>query len=246
MPPWHKSQDELRTELHEQLQALQSSCNGFDRGGLWEAKRLATIVDTLVHDRNRKTVSLLSQLRVRDAMKFTSSRHEWNNHSVTPQIPLVLIRHTSTGAAYEPVLDKLPFPNAQLSFSKWWEQPILRDIHRRDLSRKNLVCSLRDQDGGGHVDAKLTNEAYASLSRVNGAPFFFGMGDEGSYVGIEVGGKTQTQLSGSLDNSSTDEHKQELAHLRPGPHLASMRQIAWEIEASVSAFRNLNKQQENH
>jgi 3-dehydroquinate dehydratase len=41
---------------------------------------------------------------------------------------------------------------------------VLRDDRRRELSRKNLIFTMRDKDGGGHVDPNI-DEVFAELNR---------------------------------------------------------------------------------
>jgi hypothetical protein len=53
---------------------------------------------------------------------------------------------------------------ADLSFSQWWEETIFTDAGGRDLSRKNMILTLRSQDGGAHVDDSIRDEAYYWLA----------------------------------------------------------------------------------
>ena len=195
-----KSRAELKMELEEQLAALRLSCESFDAGRLWEAKRLAATVHILLHDGGRRTVSLLTQLGLRDRTRFLASGPPINERNLLAEMPLVIMKLATDGASYLPVLNDSPMPPRWLPFSRWWDEAVLRDQDRRSLSRKNLVFSLRDQDGGAHADATLSDEAYASISRRNGAGWMFA----------------------APGQSPID--------LNPGPHLATMRQIAWEVE----------------
>jgi hypothetical protein len=197
-----KTPAELWIALRDQVAALRSSSQGFDNGHPWEAGRLASIVYILVHDAGR-TVSLLTQLKRRETVRFPSTRTIGSDTS-QPQTPLVFIAAEigKAKASYQPLLGREPIPPELLPFSKWWEQPVLRDSSRRSVSRKNLVFSLRSQDGGAHVDGTLTDEAYVALSLFNGAGWFF----------------------------SDGESEQPF---KPGPHLATMRQIAWEVDCAL-------------
>ena len=44
-------------------------------------------------------------------------------------------------------------------FETWWNQVIFRDLEGQELTRRDLVLVVADQDGGAHVDASL-DEAY--------------------------------------------------------------------------------------
>lgn len=209
--PWHQTQSDLFSNLDEQLSMLRGSCDHNDAGQTYEAKRLATVVDTLVHDRSKRTVSLLTRLGIKSQIKFISKSTGWSDTSLTTQMPLVSLKRSAGGARYAPLLDGFPQDVSHRPFTTWWEEPVLRDKMRRLITRKNLVCSLRDQDGGSHIDGVLDNEAYVSVSRKNGASWFFGK--DGDAWPIE-----------------------------PGPHLATMRQIAWEVDKSISLFQMQRKE----
>jgi hypothetical protein len=203
MDHYQKSSAELWRDFREQLEALESSSRAFDAGSQWEAKRLATIAYVLLHDGGRNSRSLLTQVGLKETLRFPSTRLGWSDASLTTQMPLVLTRADHDGAKYLPLLDDGPPTDPQmLSFSRWWEQPVLRDTARRTLSRKNLIFSLRNQDGGSHSDGELTDAAYAAISRQNGAGWFIERGNERKAID-------------------------------PGPHLATMRQIAQEIKRTL-------------
>jgi len=89
-----------------------------------------------------------------------------------------------------------------LSFGKWWEEPVIRDAKRRLLSRKNLVFSLRNQDGGAHFDTELTDPVYRGIAKENSVPWMF----------LSEGNKPRPLVD---------------------LHLATMRQIGWEMQASL-------------
>jgi hypothetical protein len=200
---WKRPPRELDDSLQEQLSALRVSCASYDAGNAWEAKRLASTIHILVHDRPKRVISLLTQLGKKEGLRFISSAVGFSETSLTTQMPLVMIQAGSEGAVFKPMLGLGPFPPAALTFAKWWDEPILREKQGRTLSRKNLVFSLRNQDGGGHIDSELTDQGYVSVSRQNGASLFYGSVDA-------------------------------LSPVEPGPHLASMRQVAWEVEQSIA------------
>jgi hypothetical protein len=48
------------------------------------------------------------------------------------------------------------------TFSDWWTRPVVKDIKGRSFSRMDLVKEVRDTDGGGHLDPRLS-ESYADF-----------------------------------------------------------------------------------
>jgi hypothetical protein len=156
--------------LAEQIDFLRWSGHGYDSGAEHEAKRLSVPIRTLVHD-TRMSTSLLKQMGVKDQLGWVDRG--------PPEPPpgvqvigfgLCVIRHRfDTGvSAYEPSIrnaapDRL---HAPVSFTDWWERPILSDQQDHKFSRRDLVLAVANKDGGAHIDAEL-DERYRALSLEN-------------------------------------------------------------------------------
>jgi hypothetical protein len=53
-----------------------------------------------------------------------------------------------------------------VDFDVWWDKEIIfRDDAGLFPNRRRLVDSMRNQDGGGHVDTEITDSGYISISR---------------------------------------------------------------------------------
>jgi len=163
-----QSTEELKKHLAESLGFLKASCAAFDSGNHSEAKRLATTLRVLLHDTS-KSKSLLGLLDLKGQLKFTNT--------VSPDVPgnllsyhgLVGLRMGSQGSSYwAPLGDGPPISCQQSpsSFTDWWEQIIINDRVGGVFSRKDLVLTLANRDGGAHVDPKL-EPSYAGLTRAN-------------------------------------------------------------------------------
>lgn len=170
-------QDELVDLLREQVQCLQSSVRAFDEGSEWEAKRLAVSIRVLVHD-TKRSHSLLQQLRLKSQLEF----HE----ITTPDQPgnlmsyhgLVGVLFGAGSASYYARLDDgPPYPTKRTPFENWWNRCVLRDAHGSQFSRKDLVLTMANKEGGAHVDPEL-NAEYARLSRDNSLGWHFSDGSE--------------------------------------------------------------------
>jgi hypothetical protein len=164
-----KSRSEIVEHFRGQKQALQTSCESFDGGNKWEAARLATTVYSLVHDGGRNSQSILTQLGLRASLRLPSTGvvHPGN---LLRDTPLVMHRIKGDGSAdCLPLLDQgAPREEHLVQFPTWWDkETIFRDGDQYQLTRKGLVFSLRNQDGGSHVGAKLTDAAYVRLSKEN-------------------------------------------------------------------------------
>jgi hypothetical protein len=169
-----RDRSELVALLAEQRAALAASCESFDKGNSWEAPRLATAVFNLVHD-GGSIKSLLTQLGLRASLRFISSgRFEKAPNLISSSPPLVLMHIGQNGAKFLPKLSELHGRQKIVQFETWWSKETIFGNTSLSLTRRNLVFSLRHQDGGSHIGA-LTDTAYMSLKAGDG--WFGGRGN---------------------------------------------------------------------
>lgn len=166
------SQNELNVHLYEQLEFLETSADLYDTGRTSEAKRLALVLRTLLHD-TRHSKSLLGLLNRKNVLFYDTSDHEaYDKAPWDVAIYTGLIGHVMTikndrvdKMFYAPILDdtgeKQP---KQVSFDKWWSMTVIKDENENTFSRRDLVLHMADQDGGAHVDPVISGK-YAGLSR---------------------------------------------------------------------------------
>jgi hypothetical protein len=197
-----RSRDELLKQLGEQLTSLRISAAAYDAGTVSEAKRLAATVYILVHDGKRQTISLLTQLGVRDQMPFIASAPAVDGRNLLSQMPLTMVSHSGGQASHLPLLDNGPPFSRWIPFAEWWDEEILRDAKLgHTLTRKELVLVLGNKEGGRHFDEELRDPAYIAISSK----------DFGWKLVTPEGDKP----------------------IDPSAHLATMRQIAFEVEKSL-------------
>lgn len=166
-----QTENELYKHLAEQIQFLVISCNLYDQGYTAEAKRLASTIRTLVHD-TKKSTSLLTHLEVK-------KRNYYYNTSIPEtKFGLCGIRTTSEGPYgkteyYAPLDSGGPKRKEKpwITFNNWWEEMRVLSDGKNLFTRKELVLSLTNKDGGSHVDLKLS-EKYAALTRNNSLNVF--------------------------------------------------------------------------
>jgi len=209
-----RTKQELLVALAEQREFLRRSSLAYDDGQISEAKRLASTIFILFHDGSKRTKSLITQLGLRDRLKFISTAQSIGSDTL-PKTALAFMSVRSSGEVaffpnfYQP---RLRDHQCLLPASKWWDEPVYRAIGEPDrrslfgegrtISRRNLVFHLRSQDGGAHVDGALKDQAYVDLALRSGTGIEI-INPDGSYRPV------------------------------PFPHLATMRQIAWEVEQSL-------------
>lgn len=200
----YRTKAAINEAFGEQIAALRTSANAYDQGSKWEAKRLAACVYILVHDKGR-AVSMFTQMGMKEHLEFVSTADALIPGNLAPEFPLAVLVPTQSSAEYVPLCTMYSSLECRaFSFALWWEQPILRAQNNEILTRRTLVLSLRDQDGGAHFDSSL-DPIYRGFATEHKGGFFIVHADDG--------------------------RREELPF---GPHFASMRQIAWEIEATLT------------
>jgi SEC-C motif len=170
------SSSELEAHLKEQIAFLEASTESYDCGFHGEAKRLAVTIRILLHDHGSNK-ALLAQLGRLNSMRFFDSAEPNPPGNIGTYSGLVVTAHTKHGAEYMPMLDDNQVgPGEWVPFDSWWETAIFVDNKKRKISRKDLILSLANQDGGAHVDPAL-NETYSALSKENSMGWTVTKGD---------------------------------------------------------------------
>lgn len=169
----HPRDRDLEADLSEQLQFLASSGRAFDRGELAEAKRIALVIRVLVHD-TAMCHSLLAQLGIKDTLGWADSA------PVIDHDPSIVGRSpglTPMGLGADGIVFSARYMDTiersdrtrYVSFSDWWERPVILDSDDAEFSRKELVLALVNKDGGAHLDR--LNEKTHALVHGNSAGF---------------------------------------------------------------------------
>jgi hypothetical protein len=147
---------DFKKHLHRQLTFMRLSCESYDAGHTDESIRIATVIRVLVNDTKNST-SLLKHLGAQGINLSTTVLS-----SPAPGTVLfsgmgrlkLAAGPAATGGRWGASTDPDSI-KAQLPASAWWAQ-IVYIAGKTKLSRKDLVLSAADKDGGAHVDAKLT------------------------------------------------------------------------------------------
>lgn len=156
---------DLNKHLNEQIEFLSASTDSFDLGVVAEAKRMSLHLRIIFYD-TPKSHSILSQLGTKAKLQMLDTRMPAG--TLGPYMGLILKGVGKTGARYVAPLDDMP-PNVNpsyQSFDDWWNAEILIDDLGNRFSRSDIVLFVAHEDGGAHVDPKLS-ERYAALSRAN-------------------------------------------------------------------------------
>ena len=157
-----QSQADLETHLVEQVDFLISSAQAYDQGTTAEAKRLALSLRVLLHE-TASSHSLLRQVGLR-VRKFVDSAKDVVVGNLLTHSPLVALNVRF--GHFVPLLDSEYFETSFSDFDPWWSRTIFVDKEGHELSRKDIVLFMANQDGGAHVDPGL-EARYRALSRDN-------------------------------------------------------------------------------
>lgn len=214
---YQRSPQELDEILQRQIGHLRRSSMLYDDGEVSEAERLAATCHILLHDPENpksRSKSLLGQLGLKSTMMFVdeSMTLPLTANTILSAIdqPLIMVEAGTSGAKYTPWLGR-GFGQRTVDFDTWWNGCAFRHRSGDTLSRKELVSSLRDQDGGSHVDGRLTDTAYRRMS------------DNADELASFENGSVTIATAARKPSSA----KIGLAHW------ATMRQIAWELDQSL-------------
>jgi hypothetical protein len=155
-----RSADELKEELFTQTGFLNRSARAYDHNNTSEALRMATTLRLLFYNTNnvkskRRSISLLRQLN-KENIKFFDTAFPPPQNEFTTIASLVVMGLKR--ATLEPILDSVS-DEMQIPFSDWWEKNIIiRDSNGITYTRKKIVLTLANTDGGAHLDPKLDDD----------------------------------------------------------------------------------------
>lgn len=167
---------DFHAHLARQLSFLRRSCESYDAGATDEAIRIATIIRVLIHNTKAST-SLLKHLNATTINLLSTT------NGATPDTVMYFGLGTmelgNGSCRYFPSLDFGPIKKT-IPVSQWWDQIVFVLDPQTRLSRRKIVLSAANQDGGAHVDATLSKE-YEALS-ADGAIGHFTYGSNGMEI----------------------------------------------------------------
>jgi hypothetical protein len=147
------SANDFQMQLDRQLGFIERSCRDFDAGHKDEAIRIAAALRILFYDTKKSCKSLLKHLKSKhikllSAMLNTGLGHF---HRLAVQVKGTVGKDDWHGA---PLLDQAPSQKF-IPFQDWWDKEILFHGLGLAMTRRELVLSAANNDGGAHVDKAL-------------------------------------------------------------------------------------------
>ncbi|WP_157210499.1 hypothetical protein [Turneriella parva] len=168
---------------------LEDACTGYDQGKQYQSKNIAVVLRKLLHTTGNQT-ALLKHFGMNEWRFLTSSsfRHLGPNSVPLNNSGLLAYNFSRENIEMTPQVDLSGFDREEnwIQFADWWQDDIIHYVRTgkgidlsmhlkrddRHISRMLITLMVTDQDGGAHVDAKLST-AYAKLIREPSAGFFF-------------------------------------------------------------------------
>ena len=152
----------LKDKYDEYIELLSVLCLSYDTLNKdILALPIATSIRVLIHDTG-KSKSLLKHIGKKD-INFVST----NSNLIKEKIHLGLVRRINVGvsdgvggeAKYWPLCCEKYFPMPEkrrnVDFNTWWEQEEVFQSAQSSLTRKDLILSVVNNDGGAHFDSKV-------------------------------------------------------------------------------------------
>lgn len=219
MNKYRRTDEEVGAALVEQRDFLRRSCEAYDAGILAEAKRIATAIYIICHDGSgTNTRSLLRQLKLKDGLKFISTAKSLEDGAV-PRTALAGAMYLGGGMAFVPwflcVNDEKPV-RREVAFSRWWEETVFETVRQREIIPNGATPYIADK----------------TLSRKN-IVFFMRSQDNGSHFDRELRDEAYSAMAKWRTGFEYELGETGVFNRVPNPHLATVRQIAWELEQTL-------------
>lgn len=167
-----QSEEDLKSQLRDQMQLLINSCRLYDDGCKIESKNIAIRLRVLLYDTKQST-SLLTLLKSKDILFYDST---FNEGLLSPFMSFIVIQLRGKETEYFPILDKFPHKDKKITFDEWWNKAIIKG----PFTRGDLILAVAHKDGGAHVDLKL-DKKYVDLTK-NNSMGWESYGDNGEII----------------------------------------------------------------
>jgi hypothetical protein len=210
---------ELVEHLRRQIRFLVRSADAYDQGDEAEAQRLAVVVRTLIHD-TRASRSLFVQLGLVGLFEFVDTARAVQPRNMMATSGLVQVGFSTNppSGRYVAGLGNLPPDRLRhrTAFSVWWNRAVTKPRNGMEYSRADMVLAVANREGGAHVDP-LRDPIYEALVVENGLGWRHTA--DADHVGL-IWSQVEDAVPGEP--------------MEGDPLLAAVRQIAWELNETVS------------
>ncbi len=163
MESWHSFIRDAANVFLEKLEKLKHFNKFYDEGQEAFAADIATAIRTICKG-SKTTQSLLEQTNYKSKIIFLMySDLRVNEENLLTSSPLCIMKLTTgLGASFEPKLDdvkQIGGNEYMAEFNLWWEQIVIKDAVGNKFTRKDLIETVCDKEGGAHYDSKLDQKS---------------------------------------------------------------------------------------
>jgi len=157
-----KVENSLDERYDEFIKLMKALCEAYDKSDCDViALSISVAIRVLVHDTDRSK-SLLTHIKKKDR-NYLSTNFQNKEEAVS----LGLVRQINVGvkdgiggeAKYWPLCDERYFPmrgqSTFTNFDNWWSEEEVFKSSKASLTRRDIVLSVANKDGGAHLDAKV-------------------------------------------------------------------------------------------
>lgn len=163
-----RSKEDALLKLKEQMDFLLASVSSFYGGQFAESVRIATTIRVLVHE-TKNSKPLLSQVRS-NGLELQISEHIVNAPTGDEVFSFVVGARIGRGPEIAPSVDLSSSHRTMSTIGAWWNRTVFVfpfNGNRVVCSRKKIILTLANKEGGAHVDPEedadyrrlLTNES---------------------------------------------------------------------------------------
>jgi hypothetical protein len=143
---------DLVQQLRRQLVFLRNSVAAYDAGHLEEAIRIAVVIRVLCHDHTASripSISLLQHMDKKMSLQLVTTAKTVPSHVLETIDFAELMAGMTIGntLSYDPVPDNAP----TIACPEWWEGQTIFKYDNQQFTRKDLVLTAANKDGGAHV-----------------------------------------------------------------------------------------------
>lgn len=166
-----REEREFKAALAQQLRFIHRSCDLFDQGHYDETIRIATHLRTIFHHGSGSSKSLLQHLGANKNLELLSTVPPASETALWYE-GMGMYETVSDGntrsVTFAPNLDQGPFQMA-MAFHGWWNEtvwvspPQTHDEEAIRHTRKSIILTTVNKEGGAHVDAYV-NADYERLA----------------------------------------------------------------------------------
>ena len=135
------------------------------------AVNLATNLRMLLNDEN-SNVSLLHLLNIKEKLRFPAIKEDvWESMAKSPSNLYYSSSHTEmttvNGGLYYKVNDFQTAEDLVYTFDAWWNEIVIdsKAEHLSQITRRDVVLTLADKEGGAHLDANYDDAYYQAIKR---------------------------------------------------------------------------------